>query len=300
VTGSEALPVSVIVPAYNRPEMTRRAVLSALSQRPRPPAEVIVVDDCSSDDTGRAAEEAGATVIRHERNQGEGRARNTAVEAAQHPWLAMLDSDDEWLPSHLATLWPLCADHVLVAGSALYVSEDGSFRYQGLVGRRAVELRSPAALLYPGNLVPLSGAMVRADVLRRVGGFDPSLRFGADLDAWLRVLEHGTGAISPRPVVRYRIHPGQVTHDRDAMATAQLEVVRRYADRGWWSAVRVEAWRGGAAWDRMRRELTEGRRRAALGEIAFVLRRPIRALGLAGILGRRFVMRRRTARMRAR
>jgi glycosyltransferase involved in cell wall biosynthesis len=44
--------VSVVIPAYNRPEMTVRAVCSALSQRPHPPAEVVVVDDCSTDETG--------------------------------------------------------------------------------------------------------------------------------------------------------------------------------------------------------------------------------------------------------
>src|SRR5438270_12149940 len=140
--------------------MTRAAVLSALGQRRRPPAEVIVVDDCSSDDTGEVAATAGARVIRHERNQGEGGARNTAVEAARQPWLAMLDSDDEWLPTHLATLWPLCEGNVLVSGAALYVFDDGEVGYHGSVRRRATTLRSPAALLHAGNYLPLSATMV--------------------------------------------------------------------------------------------------------------------------------------------
>jgi len=296
---SETLPVSVIIAAYNRPQMTRQAVLSALGQRPLAPAEVIVVDDCSHDDTGPLAAQAGARVIRHERNQGEGAARNTGVAAATQPWLAMLDSDDEWLPSHLATLWPLCADHVLVAGSALWCADDGtSFRYEGLVRRRPVTLRSPAALLYPGNYLPLSATMARADVVRRVGAFDPTLRFGADLDLWLRVLEHGQGVMSPTPVVRYRVHAGQVTQDRDGTARAHLGVLHRYEDRPWWSAARVEAWRGAAAWDRLRRELTNRRRADALRSAAFAARRPERAAGLAGLLARRFLLRRRTERMR--
>src|SRR5256714_15007473 len=140
--------------------MTRQAVLSAFGQRPLAPAEVIVVDDCSLDDTGPLAAQAGARVIRHERNQGEGAARNTGVAAATQPWLAMLDSDDQWLPSHLATRWPLCAEHVLVAGSALWGADAGpSFRYEGLVGRRPVTLPSPPALLYPANTPPLRATM---------------------------------------------------------------------------------------------------------------------------------------------
>ena len=69
------LPISVVIPAYNRPVMTARAVRSALAQVPRPPAEVIVVDDCSTDETGATAEAAGARVIRHEVNGGESVAR---------------------------------------------------------------------------------------------------------------------------------------------------------------------------------------------------------------------------------
>jgi glycosyltransferase involved in cell wall biosynthesis len=80
------LPVSVVIPAYNRPSLVLRAVRSALAEGPRPPAEVIVVDDCSGDETGAAAGAAGARVIRHEANQGEGAGRNTAIRAASQPW----------------------------------------------------------------------------------------------------------------------------------------------------------------------------------------------------------------------
>jgi glycosyltransferase involved in cell wall biosynthesis len=299
VSTPSPLPVTVVIAAYNRPAMTRQAVLSALGQRPHPPAEVLVVDDCSTDDTGRAAEEAGARVIRHERNQGEGGARNTAVAAATQPWLAMLDSDDEWLPWHLQTLWPLRDGHVVVAGSALYCSENGSFRYQGLPGRGPRTLRSPAALLYPFNFLPLSATMARTELVRQVGGFDPALRWGADLDLWLRVLEHGSGVMSARPVLRYRVHEGQVIQDRESAARAHLGILQRYAERPWWSATRVEAWRGGAAWDQLRRDLAAGRRDHALRTAAFASRHPARAAGLVGLLARRFAMRRRTARLRA-
>lgn len=289
------LPVTVIIPAYNRPEMTHRAVRSALGQRPRPPAEVIVIDDCSTDATGQAAAEAGARVIRHERNLGEAGARNTGVAAASQPWIGLLDSDDEWLPGLLATLWPMHREHVLLAGSALYRGPDpASDRYAGPTLRRPRVLRSPAELLYPENVLPASGVLVRTDAIRTVGGFDARLKFCADLDVWLRVLERGTGILSPDVVVNYHLHPGQVTQDRDGMAQMGLAVLRSYADRSWWSGRRVEAWRGGAAWDRLRRELAGGQYRAAATAGAFILRRPVRVAGLLGILVRRRLMRRRT------
>ena len=100
------LPVTVIIPAYNRADTVAQAVASALAQHPAPPAEVLVVDDGSADDTAEVAERAGARVVRHAVNQRLGAARNTGLSHATQPWIALLDSDDEWLPHHLASLWP--------------------------------------------------------------------------------------------------------------------------------------------------------------------------------------------------
>src|SRR3954452_17493718 len=101
---AERLPVSVVIPASRRPDLVRRAVASALAQRPVPPAEVIVVDDASGDDTAEVARQAGATVIVNPEDLGAGATRNAGIEAASRPWIALLDSDDEWLPEHLGRL----------------------------------------------------------------------------------------------------------------------------------------------------------------------------------------------------
>jgi GT2 family glycosyltransferase len=162
---------------------------------------------------------------------------------------------------------------------------------------RPLTLRSPAALLYPSNFLPNSAVLVRADVVRAVGGYDPALRMGADLDLWLRVLERGTGIMSPAVVVDYHLHDGQVTQDRAATAEHHLEILRSYADRAWWSGARVEGWRGGAGWDELRRGLRDRRRGEALASALFVARHPARVAGLAGILLHRHRMRRRTARL---
>ena len=298
---TEPVPVSVLIPAYNRPAMTRRAVLSALGQRPRPPAEVIVIDDCSTDDTGAVAADAGATVIRNERNLGEGGARNAGLAAAGQPWIGLLDSDDEWLPNCLETLWPLRRGHVLVAGSAMYRGPGpGDVRYAGLIGRRPRTIRSPDALIYPANIVPASAVLARTDVVRDAGAFDTSLKFGADLHLWLRVLARGTGVMSPVPVLDYNVHAGQVTQDRDAMARSQLEVLRGYAGGALWPRLLIEGWRGGAAWDQLRRSLARGDVRGAARPAAFLMAHPARLAGLAGILLRRERMRRLTGRFERR
>ena len=67
-------------------------------------------------------------MIRHDVNRGEGGARNTGLRAATQPWVALLDSDDEWRPHHLETIWPLHAGNVLVAGTCAGVDADGVVR----------------------------------------------------------------------------------------------------------------------------------------------------------------------------
>jgi GT2 family glycosyltransferase len=288
-----SLPVSVVIPAYEREAMVARAVRSALAQAPAPPDEVLVVDDGSRDGTAAAAEALGARVIRHEVNRGAAAARNTGVQAARHEWLAMLDSDDEWLPWHLATLWPHRAGHVLVAGAALAVSDDGSWRrYVGPVARGPRVLRSPAAL-YPENFIPASGVLVRRDAVLAAGGYRGDLRFAEDLDLWIRVLDRGPGLVVPRVVVRYGVHPEQKSAGERSRET-QLRIVTDYADRPWWRPRLVELQLTFRAWDALRGALRRGARRTALREAAWIAGRPSRWTALARLLARRWAIRRRS------
>jgi glycosyltransferase involved in cell wall biosynthesis len=283
----EPLPVTVVIPAYNRPEMARRAVESALRQT-RPPAEVLVVDDCSTDSTGAVAAAAGARVVRHEVNRGEGGARNTGILEATQPWIALLDSDDEWLPHHLETLWALRGDHVLVGASAIAKGEAPEHhRIAGNPGPERV-LRTPADLAFPENSVPPSAVMIRRDALVAAGCFDPSLEMCADLDCWLRVLEHGTGVSSPEVTAVYHVHGGQVSGDRQAMKHAHERVLERYADRPWYRRGLVERYRGAIAWDAYRAGEDPH-------ELLLALGRPRRALGIARTLAWRRRVRRRSA-----
>jgi len=100
--------VSVIVPTYRASEYIGAALQSVLAQT-RPPAEIIVVDDASGDETAAVAHSFGSrvTVIEHPRNQGPGAARNTGVTASSGDYVAFLDADDLWHPEHLAELGTL-------------------------------------------------------------------------------------------------------------------------------------------------------------------------------------------------
>lgn len=95
--------ITVAIPAYNCQETLQRAIDSVLAQTHRD-FELLIVDDCSTDGTaGLLASQTDhrIRVVRHERNQGEGGARNTCFREAKYSWVAFLDSDDEWFPEKL-------------------------------------------------------------------------------------------------------------------------------------------------------------------------------------------------------
>ncbi len=294
----EPLPVSVIIPAYDRAALTAAAARSALGQQPRPPAEVLVIDDCSSDGTAQAAEAAGARVIRHERNLGRSQARNTGIQQASNPWIATLDSDDRWFGHHLAALWPYTHEAVLVAGSALACGADpNGDRVWGVGGRRPHRLAGPADLLSRINFVVTSGAMVRRDALLAAGGFDASLSLNEDIDLWLRVLEHGPAVILPAVTVRYAIHVDQTSHDRNAMRQGYREVVSAYEGRSWWSPKRYDRLDGAMRWDEFRAALSRRSVGEALRAARGIVARPERLRGTASLLNHRLRERRATSRV---
>lgn len=260
-----ALPVSVVIPAYNRASMLARALRSVYAQQ-RSPSEIIVIDDASTDDTAEVASALGARVIRHAENLGEGAARNTGIRSAKFDWVALLDSDDEWLPHHLAHLWALRADHVVV-GSAGTVRGEPTGRIVGQFGTRERVLRSPAAVAFPENRLTASATMFRRAVGLDLGGFN-DLALAADLDFWLRILERGTGVASPVPSTIYHVHSAQVSRDRVAMTDAHLAVVRSYQGRGWCDATLIRHCEGAAAWGTFRDVRSDSRMRRWRGLVA--------------------------------
>ncbi len=219
--------VTVVIPAYQRADLVGRAVLSALAQRPRPAADVVVVDDGSTDGTGEVAGALGATVLRQP-NAGEGAARNAGLRAARTRWVALLDSDDEWLPGHLAALMPHTPGAVLVAGIARGVP---SGRLAGSPAR-AVQRIGPREVVWPQSPFAPSAVVLDRDRTLAVGGF-PELRLGADLDLWLRLLETGPGVVVPEVTCVYAEHAGQVSGDPAQMRRARHQVVARHAAAAW-------------------------------------------------------------------
>ncbi len=296
--------VSVIIPTYNRRELVQRALRSVLAQTRRVD-EVIVVDDGSTDGTGEALAAAfgDRIVYLRQANAGVSAARNRGLALAHGRYLALLDSDDEWLPEKTRLQCELLDAHPdfgMVLCDVERVDAEG--RVIDVLSRRVAlpvdgfilgdVLRDPA-------LVPAS-LLMRRTVYERIGGFDETLATGEDLDFHLRVAREFQIAVVAMPLARaLRGHDGLSslarTYDdylgvmRRAVAAAAplvaleerniaLAIAYRRAARGMIYQGRwAEAWRlARAAWthDRARR-----------GEVLALLPMAIKR-ALAGLLGR--------------
>ncbi len=248
-----------------------------------------MVDDASGDDTADAARRLGAKVIIHADNRGCGAARNTAIAAASHDWVALLDSDDEWLPHHLATLWPLRDGHAFVAGSAVHMNA-GRPRFDGPLGAGSRYVTSPDELLFPACFVPVSGTLLRRDAVLKVGGYDADLPMAEDLDLLARLVADGSALSVPEVIALWHDWPNQMTSDRSAVREGHLVVARRHAR----SAAVVRRCRAAALWDDTRGLPTVGERWRAGRALA---RDPRLLPGLVRLLLHRRRVRARTAQL---
>jgi glycosyltransferase involved in cell wall biosynthesis len=221
--------VSVVVPTHDRRRLLGQTLASILWQR-EVDLEVLVVDDGSSDGTAEAVAGLGDTrvrLLRHDTPQGVAAARNRGIAEAAGAWLAFCDDDDLWAPDKLAR--QLQAAHQTgrswVYTGEVHIDADGT-----VVGGSPP--MPPAALikrLAQANVVPggCSGVLLRRDTLAGEELFDGHrYRHFADWDLWIRLARRGPPAWVSAPLVGYRIHPGNASHDTAGMV-AELDIVER-------------------------------------------------------------------------
>lgn len=94
------MPYSVAIAAHNAVETLAETLASALSQTV-PPAEIVVVDDGSTDGTAEIAEGVDRVTVIRQANTGVGAASSRAIRATSYPVVATVDADDLWLPEKM-------------------------------------------------------------------------------------------------------------------------------------------------------------------------------------------------------
>lgn len=205
-----AVTISVIIPAHNRAHTLPRALDSVLAQT-RPADEVILVDDGSTDDTAALLQTHYPTVrYLHQPNQGVSAARNSGIRVARGDWIALLDSDDAWLPHKLA-----CQARQLDSGAPLIHSDEIWIRNGVRVNPMKKHAKSGGWIYQqclPLCAISPSAALLRRDLFERIGLFDDTLPACEDYDFWLRVCaRHPVVYIDEPLILKYGGHDDQLS-----------------------------------------------------------------------------------------
>ena len=204
--------VSVIIPTYNRAELVGDAVASVLAQT-HADLELVVVDDGSTDATSDVLAGCGDPRLRvlRQENRGVSAARNAGAAASSGSMLALLDSDDVWLPEKLS----LQLAYMEATGHE--VSQTGEIRIRG--DRRVNPMkkhRKPDGAFFRRALrlclVSPSSVMMTRRVFEEAGPFDETLPACEDYDLWLRILlTRRVGLLDKELTVRRAGRPDQLS-----------------------------------------------------------------------------------------
>jgi glycosyltransferase involved in cell wall biosynthesis len=225
--GGEAF--GVVIPAFNAEQFLPRALASIAAQTSQP-AQVVVVDDGSSDRTAEIARSRGATVL-YQANAGPSAARNRGVDALGTSWIAFLDADDTWEPRALERMAQAvrCCPDVRVVFTD-YALDDPTEHLPSWFAidddYRSIERRPVApgivrcdrhglvrAIVRSLSFVSTSALAVRRDAFLKCGGFDEELQLAEDLDLLLRLFAHSTAAVVEEVLSTYHKHGTNLTID---------------------------------------------------------------------------------------
>lgn len=228
-------PVSVVIPTYNSASVVVQAVSSALAQTCRP-AEVIVVDDGSTDDTeARLQRYAGPVRYVRQANQGVSATRNHGVRLARQEFVAFLDADDVWHPRKMEVQMSVFAARpdVGMVGAQQFDWPAAEFP--------TVDTSRPPLLTPVGwcelvikNDLPTSAIVVRRAVADRAGPFDPSMQGPEDRDFWMRVADISTVVRVELPLIGYRDAPGSVSKQAARCQAGLLRILRKQDEAARW------------------------------------------------------------------
>jgi glycosyltransferase involved in cell wall biosynthesis len=199
--------ITVLIPAYNAVRTIERALASVWRQN-YPEVEVIVVDDCSTDDTGIRVEQAAGgnlRLTRLDKNRGVSGALNVGIRQARNEYIAFLDADDEWLPDKLIKQLPIIDAHpemTLIACGGESVDPTGrTLETFGL----ELPPYSPSefwrALLLK-TYFSRSTVVARRTKLLEAGGFDEALMVAEDQDMWIKLASNGDTGFLPEVLAR--------------------------------------------------------------------------------------------------
>jgi hypothetical protein len=226
--------VSVVIPTFNSAGTIVRAIESAVGQTYER-LEIIVVDDCSTDETASIVEKyapQGVRLVKLNGHLGASGARNAGIAEAKGELIAFLDSDDEWLSSKIEKQVALIVtdpDLSFVSCGSNLISPAGSDLGDTYRGHPPVAGESAWKALLAVNFVATPTVLVWRRHVVALSGFDPSLKIGEDQDMWIRLALRGSLGYVNESLVRVHVREQSLSSGNFSdQLTYTLPMIRRH------------------------------------------------------------------------
>lgn len=242
--------VDVAIPCYKYAHFLQTAVASALTQRDAE-VRVLILDDCSPDNTPDVGQrlanhDSRVTYRRNEKNLGlVGTLNRGVIDWAEAPFTAVLSADDAFAPGAFARANAVFEAHpevgfvygmgLVKADNALEGVEDARSRtYQVISSERFLERATTI-----GNPSLSPAVVVRTELQKRIGGYNPNLPHTCDMEMWMRFAAEAPVGVLKEVQAIYAEHGGNMSQayanrslgDSRQRILASDEVYAKYADR---------------------------------------------------------------------
>jgi len=210
--------VSVIIPAFNAAETLAEAVASAVNGSYQH-LEILIVDDCSTDDTSKVAAKIAESdpriqFFRNPQNYGVSKSRNLMIDRATGEYVAFLDSDDTWEPNKLEFCLQMLADNPevkAVAHALRYLDKHGKklsyiATYPTTKAQmQAIKVTGESPWVFPSSVV------VDRAILVKEGGFAEDWLVGEDTELFTKIAQKYGLLAATDPLGNYRIRANSLT-----------------------------------------------------------------------------------------
>ena len=228
--------VAIIIPAYNASAFIEEAIRSALAQT-TPAAQVIVVDDGSTDDTAVLATRFGTSVaVLRQENAGVSTARNFGAAQTSAEWLLFLDADDRLRPDGLEKLHERtkAGSFGVVYGQSMDFTDTDFQQAHGNCGAQGPVPLAARNSFWKSPIGTPGAAIIRHDIFDQVGRWNPRFNTTADRDLWCRAGTTSEFAFIHDVIVERRVHESNMSSDKNRARRQAVEVQLAFLE--WCSA----------------------------------------------------------------
>ena len=225
--------ISVIIPTFNRKKTLKRAIQSVLMQS-YTPYDIIFIDDGSDDGTKEWLKDNFPNVkYIYQMNSGVSSARNKGIKFARGDWIALLDSDDEWLPSKLKYK----ANEIELNPAAKFLHTNEIWIRNGVRVNQMKKHKKYGGYIFEKCLdmcrISPSSVLIQKDIFDEIGMFDETLEVCEDYDLWLRFASKYPVHFLDQPLIKkYGGHSDQLSKVDDGIESYRIRSLKKIMNSG--------------------------------------------------------------------